>query len=416
MKRRIVLYTLIYIIGITTLQAQQMTFDRNINGMQVRANANWLVPPVINQGTHDRVNISFDRMGHDYHPMSYHVEHCEADWQTSTELFDVDWLEGFNDLPIEDYAPSMNTTQPYYHYELSVPNEQTGLKLSGNYRVLITDEETGQAVAEVRFMICENAAGLALTATTNTDTDSNHSHQQLRMALNHAALSVTNPEEQLYTVVTKNQQWQEAVVNPRPDALSLSELRWEHCRSLIFPAGNEYRKFETLDVSHTTMGLARMMWDGRAYNAYPFADEARRNYLTDPDANGAFVIRNSDNWEISITCDYVRVNYELKMPPLPAGTDVVVSGLWATSTDPDAYRMTYDAEGGCYRAAIWQKQGYYNYEYRLRHADGTSQAAPTEGSFYQTENAYQAYVYYKGSGERTWRLVGFRQLNFMGAG
>jgi hypothetical protein len=37
---------------------------------------------------------------------------------------------------------------------------------------------------------------------------------------------------------------------------------------------------------------------------------------------------------------------------------------------------------------------------------------PEEGSFYQTENRYQALVYYKGIGQRTWRLVGFQQVTF----
>ena len=60
--------------------------------------------------------------------------------------------------------------------------------------------------------------------------------------------------------------------------------------------------------------------------------------------------------------------------------------------------------------AIWQKQGYYNYQYLLRYPDGTTEPAPTEGNFYQTGNTYEAYVYYKGMGDRTWRLTGFKQF------
>ena len=36
----------------------------------------------------------------------------------------------------------------------------------------------------------------------------------------------------------------------------------------------------------------------------------------------------------------------------------------------------------------------------------------SEGSFYQTENRYQALVYYKGPMDRTWRLVAYRALDF----
>ena len=60
-------------------------------------------------------------------------------------------------------------------------------------------------------------------------------------------------------------------------------------------------------------------------------------------------------------------------------------------------------------AVVLQKQGYYNYQYLMRDADGTVRPVPEEGSFFQTENRYQALVYYKGSGDRTWRLVGYGQ-------
>ena len=59
-----------------------------------------------------------------------------------------------------------------------------------------------------------------------------------------------------------------------------------------------------------------------------------------------------------------------------------------------------------------QKQGYYSYRFMAIDAQGNTCIPPTEGNFYQTENRYQAYIYYKGTGERTWRLVGYRQVEF----
>ena len=70
--------------------------------------------------------------------------------------------------------------------------------------------------------------------------------------------------------------------------------------------------------------------------------------------------------------------------------------------------MTYDPQTGTYKARIMLKQGYYSYQ--LLDADGN--IPPSEGSFFQTENQYQAFVYYRGTGARTWRLVGYRGLEF----
>ena len=72
--------------------------------------------------------------------------------------------------------------------------------------------------------------------------------------------------------------------------------------------------------------------------------------------------------------------------------------------------MSYDESDRSYNARILQKQGYYSYQYLLRRADGQTAVVPEEGSFFETENKYQAFVYYKGVADRTWRLVGYQQI------
>ena len=56
--------------------------------------------------------------------------------------------------------------------------------------------------------------------------------------------------------------------------------------------------------------------------------------------------------------------------------------------------------------------GYYNYMLLLADADGTTHPLPEEGSFFQTENCYQAFVYYRGTGARAWRLLGFQEIKY----
>ena len=188
-------------------------------------------------------------------------------------------------------------------------------------------------------------------------------------------------------------------------------MEWRHNKELIFNAGNEYRKFEVLDVTHPTMGIDRITWDGHNYNAYPFIDEPRKNYLYDEDANGAFYIRNSDNIENDYISEYVNVHYRLKSPKISHGR-IIIRGNWTTDDDLENYIMTYNDTDGMYHATVMQKQGYYSYQYALLDDKGTISVSPTEGNFHQTENRYQAYVYYKETGGRTWRLVGYRQLEF----
>ncbi len=386
----------------------------NFKSLQVVVNDDWAGLPVMQLGSADVLSVSFDELSHNYRRLVYQLEPCNPDWTPCDGLFENDWLTGFNRMPLEDYENSVNTTVLYTHYRLQIPNANTRLTMSGNYKLHIIDEDDHDAeVITVEFRVVEPLADVALTVTTNTDVDFNRSHQQVEMSVNYNALAVTRVDEQIQTFVLQNGREDNMKVNVRPNFTQPTGLRWTHNKALIFEAGNEYRKFEVLDPTHTTMGLDRIYWDEqeRRFHAAPFTAEPRRNYVYDVDADGAFVIRNSDNREIDNTSDYVYIHYKLK--PLRQYDDATVriDGRW-TVEPPDSYTMTYDPADQTYNAVVLQKLGYYNYQLLLCDYDGTTHQLPEEGSFYQTENTYSALVYYKTIGGRSWRLVAFSQLKY----
>lgn len=394
-----------FLFCVTIVQAGNKIYSPTVKTLTTIVNNDWLNRPVMELGSNDVLHVEFDELSHDAHRYICHLTRCEADWTESTEVFESDWLHGFNDYPIDDYTNSLNTTVLYTHYETHIPNEQCSIRMSGNYRLSIYDEDNGyEKVLDAEFYVVEPQMNIGLGMTTNTDIDFNQSHQQLSMTLEYRNIKVVRPEEEIHTVVMQNWNEQTARINVKPQYMHQSGQRWEHQRDLIFDAGNEYHKFEVLDVSHPTMGIDRIVWDGERYQVYPFASTLRRNYLTDESANGAFLIRNSDRTEEAYTCDYVWVNYILKSPYYG---EIFLQAQWTNNVDQTAYQMQYDAANQCYRAQVMQKQGYYSYHY----VDKEGKTAPTEGSFFQTRNTYQALIYYKGVGNRTWRLVGYRGLN-----
>lgn len=369
-------------------------------------NGDWMNRPVMQLNSGDVMTIDFDELSHNYHRLCYRIEHCEYDWTTSESLFESDWLDGFNNTPIENYQNSINTTVAYTHYQFTIPNDRCRLKMSGNYRLTIVDEDEGdEEVLQVEFYVVEPLMDLGLKVSTNTDIDHNESHQQVDMTLRYNTLRITNQDEELRTVVMQNWREDTARRDLRPTSVNMQGLEWTHQRPLIFEAGNEYHKFEILDVSHPTMGIDRIDWDGHQYNVYPFMATVRRNYLTDVDADGAFIIRNSENRELHYTCEYVWVNFSLRAP---YQGELYIGGHWATDKDPETYKMRYDGAKGIYFTRLLLKQGYYSYHYTTP----TGGTPDSEGSFYQTENRYQALVYYKGAMDRTWRLTGYRALEF----
>jgi hypothetical protein len=407
MKKAIFFLSLVFICNLNICAQRNEILDKNIASLQVVANNDWLSLPIITLNSNDFVNISFDDLTHEYHRYCYKIEHCEADWQTSSALFESDYIDGFaSGNTIDDVQESTNTVQLYTHYNISFPNNKCRPKISGNYRVTIYDEnDEKHVVCRAYFMIVEPSMGVHLNVTTNTDIDINGKHQQVEMAVDYGNNIVSNPQTQIKTVVMQNSRWDNAVVNARPQYIKANGLQWIHCKDFIFDGGNEYRKFETLDVTHTTMGLESINWDGHNYHAWIWTDEPRPSYIYDKDANGAFLIRNSDNIDNDVNSDYIITHFRLKSPQ--TADPIYINGFFTNDRFLPQYEMKWNEKNQQYEGELLLKQGYYSYQYLMMKPEGKLKPVPSEGNFYQTENTYQALIYFKANGDRTDRLVGY---------
>ena len=413
MKKITVLLSLLCCASAITAQRHEI-LDRQLHTLQVVVNDDPLLPPIMNLGGGNHLEIGFDEFSHEYHRYIYKVEHCNADWSPSTEIFESDYMNGFNGEPIEDYEKSFNTTVLYIHYSLRIPNENISLKLSGNYKLTVYNDEGDEPVPVLTacFSLVEPGVGIGATVSTNTDIDFNKSHQQVDFSVNYGLVKVIDPHRELKTVVMQNRRWDNCVVNPKPNIQAANKIEFTHNRQLIFPAGNEYHKFEILDVHIPTLNVDRMEWFDPYYHATLYPNQTARNYLYDEDQNGAFIIRNSDDEDVATTCDYVFTHFTLKSPQLPGG-EVYLNGEWTYNRFIPEYRMTYNRETQAYEATALLKQGYYNYNY-LFVPDGETQgnSGRTDGNFYETENEYIILVYHRPNGGRYDKLVGYRRMNF----
>lgn len=408
----VVLGMLLVAPGAEMLAQRHVVCREGIASLQVVAGQNWQSMPITSVDG-DPIHISFDDMTHDYRRYVYRIEHCEADWTITQGLFESDYLEGFNGVGrIETSGQSLNTNHLYTHYSLCIPNDDCRITMSGNYRLSVYDEENGDdnPVLVAYFMVVDPKMNVSIEVSSNTDIDNNGCHQQVALSVEYGGLKVSNPSAQVKTVVLQNGRWDNAVWNASPDYQRMGGLEWRHKRELIFDGGNEYRKFEMLDLHHTTMGIESMQWDGTDYHAYLFADEPRQSYVYDESANGAFYIRNSDNVDNDVISDYAWVHFLLETERQIG--DIYLNGNWTYDTFLPQWKMIYDEENHRYHAAVLLKQGYYSYQYVVLKSDGTTSPVATEGNFFQTENQYQALVYYRGAGERTDRLVGYQELTF----
>ena len=402
--------TLALILGAIGIHAQQMrTFAPNIMTPRLQPVDEVNGLPILPLRGREQLEFSFDDFDTNHERYLYRVEHCNQHFRPTEQLLESSYLQATdNTLPIDNYTPSRNTTVNYNHYSLLLPNEDLRMLIPGNYRLSILreaesgEEEEFETIAETFFMVGEQRVSINPSLTTMTDADYNNRHQQLTIEVDFGALRLNRPEEELSVYIVQNRRWSEMRKCPAPTFLTLNKMKWQHCRELIFNAGNEFRKFETLSTEYPTLHVEHIgvNTERDGYTATLYTDEVRKNYLYDEDLTGGFIIRNTDNYDNDTESDYIDVHFRLDAP-LRLDCPIYVYGEWATKADRELYRMHYNEEANLYESTIKLKQGYYNYYY-------DTPDDSVEGNFYQTKNEYLILVYARPFGARYDSLVGWK--------
>lgn len=388
----------------------QAIFDPAFRSLKVTLDANEFAPPVITLGDPlSRLTVSFDELGDERRFMRYELVHCDALWQPEG-LVASEFLDGFNEGEVEDYEFSRATLVHYVHYSITIPNREIRITETGNYLLRVYDESNpDETLLQARFGVSDFSAGVYAGVTSLTDIDTNRNHQQLGLTvdLQHAA-GIDDPFNDLRIVVSQNGRTDNEVVLTAPQRVLGDRVIYEHLRPLIFKAGNEYRRFETVSTSYPGMGVENISADTPIYNMWLYTDSPRGAipYSYDSTQHGRFFIRESSSSRSDTEADYVMVHFSLEMPEI-AGADVFLDGDFVQRRFDPVSRMVYNRATGRYENSMMLKQGAYNYQY-LTVPSGSLQGetAPVEGDFYQTVNEYTVRVYHRPRGGRFDRLIG----------
>ena len=399
----------------TCLMAQRTeVLSPHIQTVQLIVNDDYRLPTIIKLGSDDYIDISFDQLSHDYHRYQYILSHCDANWERSN-LSDFDFLDGFNNNYIEDAETSMNTMVPYTHYRFTLPNEYVRLTISGNYMIEIFDEDDmSKPVLKTYFRVAESQVSISASVSSDTDIDRNKSHQQVSFDITYKGYTIRKPQQEVKVHVLQNNRIDNMVSNVLPSYVSPNELRYTNNRSLIFPAGNEYRRFEIVSTKYAGMGVESLGYYAPYYHATLYPDHLRTlNYLYDSDQNGKYLVRYNDAVDSNTEADYFFVHFALDSDHLLTGGNVYLQGEFTYDLFNEQTQMKYNSESYMYESVQLLKQGSYNYQYLYVPQGSTKgETGLTEGNYYQTENEYLILVYHKPFGERYDRLIGVKQITF----
>lgn len=376
-------------------------FDPDFKSLQVNKIGDRLGQPVIKLNSdNEGIRISFDELAEDNRYLRYRLVHCNSDWQPS-DLNETDYLNSFNEAQVVDYALSERTLTHYVHYNIDLPNPDMMPLVSGNYLVEVYDEdEPDRTLLQARFMVDEAIASLGMGVTSRTDYDYNNRHQQLSVKADLEGAKVENPYNDLKLVVMKNGSDVTRRELKHPLSVQSKTAVYEHQKELVFPAGNEYRRFEIANIRMPGMGVDAIDFIDPYYRVMLKTDEPRADvrYTYDQDQNGRFFPAEIFADDPDINADYAVVYFTLKMPKLAGG--VYLDGDLTGNSLGSESRMVYDETIGAYIKTMLLKQGLYNYQYVTDSANN-----PIEGDHYETNNEYVALLYYSPPSARYERLI-----------
>ncbi|MDE6368851.1 MAG: DUF5103 domain-containing protein, partial [Muribaculaceae bacterium] len=325
------------------------TTDEYIRSMQMTLNGDMFAPPVMIIGSNDRLTFSFDHISEDRAYFRYKLVHCNANWQPS-QLVDSEIIDGFNEGIIENFAFSRGTTVNYVNYQFSIPDGNMTPLVSGNYLVRVYEEsDPDNVVAQWRFMVSEQIARIGVELSSRTDVDYNQAHQQLSIIVDTERNDVSDPFNDLTVMIQQNGRLDNETAIHHPLRMSGQKAIYEHMQPLIFDAGNEYRRFETVTLDYPGMHVDGIEYLDPYYHVSLQSDAARKNegYLYDSTQNGRYLIREYDSDEGVTMADYVIVHFSLEQPEMP-GTMVFIDGDLTNRRFDESSQMIYNHATGRY--------------------------------------------------------------------
>lgn len=380
-------------------------FGQNIQGIQLFNPQTNDETPIIGFG--DQLILRFDDLENRSTIYRYTIKHFDRNWQDDG-LFFTEFANGSMNGLIDNFQYSFNTLQKYTHYELTFPNDKMRPKISGNFELIVYEDSAEKPLFSKRFCVVENGAELALNISRISDARNSNINQRVEVQAVSAGQNLTSNVNSMTLNVLQNNNWNTGIYNLKPSTSLGNQILFQQLE-LAFPGNNEFYYFDNKNMNRPfDMVSGGEIFEGENHTylhpvwAYPL------NYQYLPDVNGAYYFRRNDlglERDADREGDYSWVYFMLESEPVEE--DIYVLGKFNEYIPSEENQMFYDEEKRMYVARIYLKQGWYNYILATQKGNGPLNFGKINGNFWQTDNLYQAFLYYRPFGRNYDGLLGY---------
>lgn len=404
---KIILFLAFHFLYASILHSQNFTASF-INTVTFNTQEN--INPVIHLGS--SLKVAFDDLEADQKNYTYHIQHCEYNWQPSN-LQPTEYITGFQSFEILDIENSFGTYQNYTHHKFEIPNRNTRIHKSGNYLLTILNEYD-EICIQRRFVLYESQIVISAKVVRDRNLKNIDLNQVVNFSIIHPNVTINNPSREIKVHILQNNDWNFTISNIKPQYFKKNEIVYTYNTETSFKGGNEFLNFDTKNFNGTNVNIVQSIIENHYYHTYLYPNSVR-NYLPYtyyPDINGGFVVRTLNGIESTVDSEYTNVHFNLKATErLLDNESIYIYGAYNNYAFNEENRLKYNKKTKSFETEILFKQGFYNYTHVVKKESGKVDIQTIDGSYQNTENDYTVLVYYKPFGERMARIVGATTIN-----
>lgn len=351
-------------------------------------------------------SFSFDDINGYQDEYYYLITLCEIDW-TPSKIPTSYYIDGFNNMQINNMENSFGTLHNYTHYEFSIPNEDTKITKSGNYLFQILNEEN-VVVCERKIVLYENKISVSVNISESRDLSSFNEKQAVSLVIQNNGLPINFPNSEIQTFIFQNGDPQIRSPFLKPTFTERNTYTYRPSKETEFIAGNEFLNFDNNEILRNTRYISSSYREDNYFNTILFTQKSRANstYTYNPDINGNFVVRNFRSNTPETEAEYSNVLFTLTNLQEYKDKDIYVYGAFNNYQINDENKLNLDESGKYLTCSIFLKQGFYNYDFVV-YDNQKIDKKTISGSYFETENNYEALVYFQPTNSIYYEVVGY---------
>lgn len=374
---------------------EEQVNNTNLKTVQLNRSDLQLAYPILLLNSEDELIFSFDDLKGGVRNYYYTFQHCDQNWEASN-LTTFDYLDGYEENTIDNYSFSFGTLQAYTHYSVNFPNDNIDFKVSGNYVVKVWEDDNRDVPLIVkRFFVWEELASINAKVYRPNLIEFRNNYQEINFTVDIRSLDVSHALDEIRVTLFQNGRYDNAIYDSKPRMITNDLLTYDK-DDMVFPAGKEYRHFDTKTLNFQSDMVRKITKEDGKYQVYVNVDDSRlyQKYFYETDINGQYVLQADLTNDVNTEGDYAMVNFVLKYPYVITSGELYVFGELNNNQMNNQNKMTYDYDLQQYTAQLYLKQGYYNYLYMYKGIGSSKgELIYTEGNHFESENDYQLFIY-----------------------